>query len=849
MTAQRATLWVMLLVASTTVAAPTEQKPPPEMAPPDLDAAQSAPAMLTPNKGYRMQGLYGFGTKPFYLERDPVTGAFDFSGASAGSSEPAHKFSSKVPAHADYDYEEVAIDTDPIDRKDTLGPIRPNDLEQPSHKSSKVPQVPLISSSYASTKLQGTGAVKEQATTTTTTAAPSYYFSTWPTAESTTTKKLLDFWPPAKPSSETPEYYDYEEISAEVSEAHPQDNHPLHPHHHSVDPSTVVPPTTLPPFEYDPSEESETARPIPPKKKQDTVKKPEKPEFPNQPPTPEIEIQPPVEVNYKEPELELTPPEIETRPDFGDVRPHNAPAEVRPPDLEMRPPQVEFRPPVSDVRPLETEMRPPFPGAPFRAPQGVPLPPRYAPERPILDSQGWQQAQTPPPSSPTFSSTRVTFPDSTPPPISSPGPYRQNLPPGYEPKRPIHPFRDQQRPPFRRPPQENPYTFVQAKPIDRHHVENRPPPPLRFRPQQKVGGVRNRNDDSLPNILPQFRPNLRPDNSEYYMFRQHAGGPPPQQPPPFKRFPPQGHHGPNQGPPNQGPPVGRRVGPEVATLQMMKGAMIKNAPRVESPLPQPPPSHPLMENKPPAPEERPAERPSTPGVYVVYPNANQNDIHVGQQGSSRPLPPNQLHQAEQPILPGKTDFPYALEKPIDRHDGPSFSIKHKNKVSVVPQTGDRSEITVSAIMHAGPDGGHSGSTQGQVFVVNPQHRPEVHTADVITSHHRVTQPEAVAPSPPESFQAPFHASANVAPSHGNGWTAIRDSEFRPQGIVERADHDVPEPSQEPAASKFDIENFTPQLIGGFQPILPSADSSAPKKEVEETKVELKTTDRQERKHF
>jgi len=40
-----------------------------------------------------MPGLYGFGTKPFYLERDPETGAFDFSAAAGGNSQ---KYSSKV---------------------------------------------------------------------------------------------------------------------------------------------------------------------------------------------------------------------------------------------------------------------------------------------------------------------------------------------------------------------------------------------------------------------------------------------------------------------------------------------------------------------------------------------------------------------------------------------------------------------------------------------------------------------------------------------------------------------------------------------------------------------------------
>lgn len=114
MTAQRAHLWVVLLVASTAVAAPTEQKPTEVQ---DSAASPSAAPLITDSankvvifvhflklvglsdillQGFRMPGLYGFGTKPFYLERDPETGAFDFSAAAGGSSQ---KFSSKVLYH------------------------------------------------------------------------------------------------------------------------------------------------------------------------------------------------------------------------------------------------------------------------------------------------------------------------------------------------------------------------------------------------------------------------------------------------------------------------------------------------------------------------------------------------------------------------------------------------------------------------------------------------------------------------------------------------------------------------------------------------------------------------------
>jgi len=746
------------------------------------------------------------------------------------------------------------MDADPIDRKDTLGPMRPNDLGDIYHKPSKSPQVPLISSSYASTKLQGMGVSKQEPTSTT--SSPSYY-SQWPIKS--TTEGVLDFWPPAKPSTEAaPEYYDYEEVSAEVSETHPPS------------PSPSPPATTLPPFEF---EETETPRPIPPKKKQDV----KKPELPLPPPTPEVEVQPPL-VDFKTPDIDFRPPELpvrtpehevkvpelEMRPPLVDFRPHELPArpqgEFRPHDLPQRPPQGEFhshdlpqRPPQGEfrphdlpVRPLETEMRPPE--VPYRPPQGVPLPPRYEPERPQLDTQGWKQAQTPPPS-PGVSSTRVQFPEDNP---TTPVPFRQPLPQGYEPRPPPH-FRLPQRgPPLRRPPPDSPYAFVEAKPIDRVHYESRPPPPpppFRYRPYQKVNGVRNRNDElptgNLPNILPQFRPNASPDPDKFLGFRQ---APPP--PPPMKRLQPP-----------SGPLVGRRVGSEVSTLQMMKGAVSRPPARDDAPIPQFSPPPPLLDNRPVA----PAERADGPGVFVVYANSKANDVHVGvTRGPHKPLPPNRLQ--ERPILPGKSNFPYALEKPLDAtnlQDPPPPQAKNPSVAfagatptvsTVVRPHSAGSEFTVSAVMHAGPGGG---GHQGQVFVVAPQHRPEPSklSNDVITGshhpqHHHHNQKEAGTP-PPEPFLAPFHASANVAPSPGNGWTALREGEVqvRPhQGVVERADIDMPEPSHE-QGSKFDIENFSPQLIGGFQPIMPDEAAPAPKASEPEKKVELQTADRQERLLF
>jgi hypothetical protein len=81
--------------------------------------------------GYRMPGLFGFnGGQPFYLEKDPITGAVDFSTKTAsvktgdneesdtgGPSLQNHKIS-EAPSTADDYYYDDEEDSDNIDRKD-----------------------------------------------------------------------------------------------------------------------------------------------------------------------------------------------------------------------------------------------------------------------------------------------------------------------------------------------------------------------------------------------------------------------------------------------------------------------------------------------------------------------------------------------------------------------------------------------------------------------------------------------------------------------------------------------------------------------------------------------------------
>ncbi|XP_022195144.2 uncharacterized protein LOC111052701 [Nilaparvata lugens] len=187
---------------------------------------------------YRPPGYYPFHNgEPFFMEKDPVTGVVDFNkktnAVTSGYHSKSVEFTSaskqdrvldeqRANNSTDSDYyedEEVAIEPqdfkeDEIDRKD--GNIegdsgyRPNDLFKnnpykispdlhqflnlPVHYSSS-DKFPLISSSYANTKIQGTGGNRNNSNgysnhkyvTTSSTQSPSYY-TMWHTSSTSTPK-------------------------------------------------------------------------------------------------------------------------------------------------------------------------------------------------------------------------------------------------------------------------------------------------------------------------------------------------------------------------------------------------------------------------------------------------------------------------------------------------------------------------------------------------------------------------------------------------------------------------------------------------------------------------------------
>lgn len=206
----------------------------------------SQPPMTVQNaapQDYLLPGYYTFNKgEPFFVEKDPLTGAIDFSKKttptdkveSNTSSGPVdEKGTGSTESDGDYFYDDQEVEGDGIDRKDGSlqgsNIYRPNEIFQnpykispdlhqflnlPVHYSSS-DKFPLISSSYANTKIQGTGSSSNTYSNhkyvTSSTQSPSYY--TMPTTRYTTPKPQYQFTttttstvpPTTKPTSTTTE--------------------------------------------------------------------------------------------------------------------------------------------------------------------------------------------------------------------------------------------------------------------------------------------------------------------------------------------------------------------------------------------------------------------------------------------------------------------------------------------------------------------------------------------------------------------------------------------------------------------------------------------------------------------
>lgn len=108
-----------------------------------------------------------------------------------------------------------------------------------------------------------------------------------------------------------------------------------------------------------------------------------------------------------------------------------------------------------------------------------------------------------------------------------------------------------------------------------------------------------------------------------------------------------------------------------------------------------------------------------------------------------------------------------------------------------------SEITVHATMHTNPN-------------VKLPFRGPIYPEAL---NHKIDEDIESDPVPPQlDFQAPFQASVKLDASTNQGWSVVRDKN--------RTTTEETEVTTLPLAttSEFDIENFKPQLIGGFKPL-------------------------------
>ncbi|XP_071455796.1 trithorax group protein osa-like [Hetaerina americana] len=206
---------------------------------------------------------------------------------------------------------------------------------------------------------------------------------------------------------------------------------------------------------------------------------------------------------------------------------------------------------------------------------------------------------------------------------------------------------------------------------------------------------------------------------------------------------------------------------------------------------------------------------------------------------------------ESNIIPYLQDYsPYATRKPTVTQNGQS-STSAVTEPSVIT-TSPLPTITPSTEKY---------TTKAPVAIVNawqPDSEVEVsatmHTGNsrVPVNHRPIIEDKTEKSSPsPLNFQAPFHASENIDPSPDSGWSAVGGSSSTdlPAGVassISRLDYntgtDIKDSNVDSSdTSKFDFDNFKPQLFGGFKPIY-----SLPGEDEDEFKFALGTTERQER---
>ncbi|CAH1112687.1 unnamed protein product [Psylliodes chrysocephalus] len=130
-------------------------------------------------------------------------------------------------------------------------------------------------------------------------------------------------------------------------------------------------------------------------------------------------------------------------------------------------------------------------------------------------------------------------------------------------------------------------------------------------------------------------------------------------------------------------------------------------------------------------------------------------------------------------------------------------------------------FTVSAVMHT-----HQQNQNAMVGSVENVHRLD------LGSNHR-NDVDVVPDYPKLDFEAPFQASLNIENTRSQGWSVVKTTK-------NSTTTESPDVTTMPYAttSEFDIENFKPQLEGGFKPIFNFPDD-------DKKFIETKINDREE----
>ncbi|XP_066151213.1 uncharacterized protein [Euwallacea fornicatus] len=276
-------------------------------------------------------------------------------------------------------------------------------------------------------------------------------------------------------------------------------------------------------------------------------------------------------------------------------------------------------------------------------------------------------------------------------------------------------------------------------------------------------------------------------------------------------------------------------------------------------------------------------------IYKVYPVNTAPTIDVDKKeelviGSKldAPLPPSKIHENDfnyqqqdrndAPVLkphprpsvfPGKSDFPYPLERPSgNKNQGMDINFNNQwnsvneysesrivsggkinygsNQISATLKTYTEKPIAIAYTPTEPNLNADKYSMPNYGSPVIPEIRPgTVDNADtgyeaalrmpqmplrrpVPQINHKIDL-DADSVPPKLDFQAPFQASVKLDAATNQGWSVVRDKN-------KTTTPDETEVTTLPLAttSEFDIENFKPQLIGGFKPLynLPDGDAKS-----------------------